>query len=109
MADNGTTATNAQQTSHCTGDCRKCMPIQRAYCSSQIAYSNMKLLDALTQSVAALDNSVKMIQAKVEAIQGNEALLFAPSNADRLSPQQTQEQEGPACTDAIGAETPSAE
>lgn len=67
-----------QQGTHCTGDCRRCLPMQRAYCSSQITYGNMKMLEALYQSVAALSQDVKNLDKKIEAITNSEG-LFNPS------------------------------
>ena len=63
----------------CTGDCMKCLPAQRAYCASQHAYSNMKVLDALMGEVIELQKSVKVIGEKIETIQNNEASIFNPT------------------------------
>ena len=64
----------------CSGNCLNCMPAQRAYCASQHAYSNMKVLDALMGEVIELQKSIRIIGEKIEAIQNNEALVFDPSN-----------------------------
>lgn len=57
----------------CTGDCIKCEPIQRQYCSAQFTYNTMRMVEDLVVTVADL-------KTKVEAIQGNEALLFDPTH-----------------------------
>ena len=71
--------TQMGQATHCTGDCRKCFPMQRAYCSSQIAYNNMRMLETLSQSLAALSSEVKDLDKKVDTITNSEGLLFNPS------------------------------
>ena len=55
----------------CSGDCRNCHPQQRNYCASQHALSNMKVLDMLM-------GIVMDIKTKIEAMQDNEADIFAP-------------------------------
>lgn len=78
MADNN-------QQFHCSGNCLQCSPAQRAYCASQHAYSNMKVLDKMVTmldkmqaDMDTLQNSVLEIAAKVEAIQNSEATVFDP-------------------------------
>ena len=56
----------------CTGNCLNCLPAQRAYCASQHAYSNMKVLDSVMEKL--LD-----IQKKLEAMQNSEASVFDPN------------------------------
>lgn len=81
-------ATQSQQTQQfkCTGDCMKCLPVQRAYCASQHAYSNMRVLDKLMGIVMNLQEEVKSIVEKIEALQNNEALLFDPSSPGGNAP-----------------------
>lgn len=62
----------------CTGNCLLCQPAQRAYCASQHAYSNMKVLDTMMSAVLALQEDVKSISEKIEAMQSNEASIFDP-------------------------------
>ena len=55
-----------QHTPHCSGNCMKCTHYQRVYCSSQIAYNNMKMLEELTQQVVNLQASVKVLEENLE-------------------------------------------
>ena len=56
----------------CTGNCMACTIFQRQFCSSQLAYTNMRMLEQLQQTVTNL-------QQKIESMQNNEALLFDPT------------------------------
>ena len=58
--------------SKCTGNCMACTVFQRQYCASQLAYSNMRMLELLQQELTD-------ISEKIEAIQNNEASLFDPT------------------------------
>ena len=71
MADN--------QNFKCSGNCLNCLPAQRAYCASQHAYSNMKVLDAMMQEVLSMKQDVQALSEKIEAIQSNEANVFDPN------------------------------
>lgn len=71
MADN--------QNYKCSGNCLNCMPAQRAYCASQHAYSNMKVLDQMMSIVMTMQGDIKTISEKIEAIQNNEASIFDPT------------------------------
>ena len=55
----------------CTGDCMKCTPIQRAYCSAQISYNTMRMVEDLKE--------------KIEAIQSSEAHVFDPTIAEETA------------------------
>lgn len=70
---------NEQQQFQCTGDCLKCMPVQRQYCACQHAYQSMRMLHSLNASIEAMQGTIEELKEKVAAIQGNEALLFDPS------------------------------
>lgn len=63
----------------CTGNCLNCLPAQRAYCASQHAYSNMKVLDMMMQEVLNVKESVRVLSERIEAIQNNEAAVFDPN------------------------------
>ena len=65
----------------CSGNCLQCQPAQRAYCASQHAYSNMKVLDQMMGIVIAMQGDMKEMKEKIEAMQNNEASIFDP-NAD---------------------------
>ena len=42
----------------CSGDCRNCHPAQRVYCSSQIAYNNMKLIESMQSELESLKQEI---------------------------------------------------
>ncbi len=58
----------------CTGNCMNCIAYQRQFCASQLAYSNMRQLEQLS-------NQVKVLTEKIEAMQNTDAVLFAPSES----------------------------
>lgn len=75
------------QTFRCTGNCLHCPPAQRAYCASQHAYSNMKVLDnvmgmlgKMQEDIAAVQGAVSDVAAKMEAMQSGEASVFNPAS-----------------------------
>lgn len=55
----------------CTGNCMACTIFQRQYCASQLAYSNMRMLEQMQQAIHRMEE-------KVEAMQNNEATLIDP-------------------------------
>ena len=59
----------------CTGNCMACTVIQRQYCASQLAYTNMRMMEQMQKTV--ID-----IKEKIEAAQNNEALLFDPTHTE---------------------------
>lgn len=63
---------NEQNQFKCTGDCTQCSRIQREYCAAQKGYDNQRLLIALT-------GKMEEMQAKIAAIQDNEAHVFNPA------------------------------
>ena len=74
MAEN-----NNNQNSGCSGNCLGCSPAQRAYCASQHAYSNMKVLDRMMDVVLNMQGEMAVLREKIEAIQNNEASVFDPT------------------------------
>lgn len=68
-----------EQNFKCTGNCLNCLPAQRAYCASQHAYSNMKVLDTMMGVVIAMQGDMKDMKEKIEALQNNEASIFDPN------------------------------
>ena len=75
---------NQNQVNKCTGDCLKCSPIQRQYCSSQMTFNTMRMLEGIQTSVASMQVTINELKTKLEAIQGNEASLFDPSDSVSL-------------------------
>ena len=63
----------------CSGNCLGCSPAQRAYCASQHSYSNMKVLDAMMVQVLDMQQNIKALSEKIEAMQNNEAHIFDPN------------------------------
>ena len=89
MADN-------KQQFQCSGNCLNCLPAQRAYCASQHAYSNMKVLDKIMEmlgkvqeDMTAMQNTVNDLAAKIDAIQSSEATVFNPSGEGELFQKET--------------------
>lgn len=58
-----------QQGFVCSGDCLKCIPAQRQYCSSQMTYNATKMLEHLIADVNKM----------VEMMQNNEKNVFNPT------------------------------
>jgi len=78
--------TNEQKQFQCTGDCLKCIAVQRQYCASQHSHDSVMMLRELSEAVKALSSTVEDLKAKIEAIQDNEALVFDPKeDADNPS------------------------
>lgn len=84
MAENGNVAAGQQQFK-CTGNCLKCNPGQRAYCASQHAYSNMRVLDKMMDEMIAMKGTIMTMAEKIDAIQNNEATVFDPTIAQEGS------------------------
>lgn len=68
-----------EQNFKCTGNCLGCLPAQRAYCASQHAYSNMKVLDSMMGTLLNMQGDIKALSEKIEAMQNNEASVFDPN------------------------------
>lgn len=79
MAEN-----NNNQNFGCTGNCLNCQPAQRAYCASQHAYSNMKVLDRMMEAVLGMRGEISALREKIEAIQNNEASVFDPNAGNNI-------------------------
>ena len=80
----------------CTGDCKKCKSMQQwSYCASIHAYSNMKVLDKIMETllgmktqIDAMQGTVAELSAKIEAIQNGEASVFDPNGEAELFPKE---------------------
>ena len=64
----------------CSGDCLNCHPNQRQYCAAQFTYNSMRMLENLIGDFNKMVGTVEDMKAKIEAIQGNEAMLFDPTS-----------------------------
>ena len=83
MAQENTTAAQTQQQTPqfvCNGDCKKCKSMQQwSFCASVHAFSNMKVLDKVMETLSVMQGEVKELAAKIEAIQNCEATVFDPN------------------------------
>jgi len=55
-----------QQQFKCTGNCLNCLPAQRAYCASQHAYSNMRVLDEVMKNMQELKSGMEEMKADIK-------------------------------------------
>ena len=69
-----------QQQFQCTGDCLKCIPVQRQYCASQHTYQSLRIIQNMQETVTVMACTIEELKEKINAIQANEALVFDPSN-----------------------------
>lgn len=80
----------------CTGDCKKCRSMQQwSYCASIHAYSNMKVLDRVMETLVgmqaamqSMQSAIQELSAKIEAIQNGEAAVFDPNGEGELFPKE---------------------
>ena len=86
---------NQQPQFKCPGNCLQCLPAQRQYCASQHAYSNMKVLDKIMETLLGMKGQIETmrgtigeISAKIEAIQNGEAAVFDPNGGGELFPKE---------------------
>ena len=69
---------NEQKQFQCSGDCLRCLPVQRAYCASQHAYNTMRLMERIDQRMTEMEGRFLELTKVVEGIHDNEALVFNP-------------------------------
>ena len=86
---------NNQPQFKCPGNCLQCLPAQRQYCASQHAYSNMKVLDKIMETLLGMKNQIETMQgtigemsAKIEAMQNGDAAVFNPNGDGELFPKE---------------------
>ena len=82
-----------EQNFKCSGDCLKCHPNQRQYCASQFTYNSMRMIEDVQKSLITMQGTIEEMKLKIEAIQGNEAMLFDPTS-EKLTLVQDTAQEG---------------
>lgn len=63
----------------CSGDCIQCNPMQRQYCASQFAFQNRKTLEAMQESIVAMQCTIDELKTKIESIQNAESDVFDPT------------------------------
>ena len=68
----------AENNFKCTGNCMNCLPAQRAYCASQHAYSNMKVLDAVMLQLIDIKQAMTELSDKIETMKMDDN-IFDPS------------------------------
>ena len=66
----------------CSGDCLRCHPNQRQYCASQFTYNSMRMIEDMQKNLMTMQGTIDEMKAKLEAIQGNEAMLFDPQKTE---------------------------
>lgn len=77
-----------QKQFQCLGDCLNCRPsserkVQWQYCAAQFTYNSMRMLQSMQESIKALGNSISVLEAKIQAIQDNEAMVFDPQSEEK--------------------------
>lgn len=75
----------------CSGDCFKCIPMQRQYCAAQWSYNSLKIIESMQETLKAMSGTVEELKVKIESIQGNEAMLFNPMAEEAISLPATEE------------------
>ena len=74
----------------CSGDCLNCRvnPNERKtqwqYCAAQFTYNSMRMIEALHGELKEIQGSFGELREKIEAIQNNEADVFAPTQEEDL-------------------------
>ena len=66
----------------CTGNCIKCHPNQRQYCTTQFTYNSMRMIEDVQKALESMNATIAELQQKIDAIQGNEASIFDPTELD---------------------------
>ena len=86
---------NNQPQFKCPGNCLQCLPAQRQYCASQHAYSNMKVLDKIMETLLGMKSQIETMQgtigemsAKIDAMQNGDAAVFNPNGDNELFPKE---------------------
>lgn len=82
------------QNYQCSGNCLNCQPAQRAYCACQHAYSNMKVLDKMMESMLEIKGTMRALSEKIDLMQRNDAQVFNPNEERKVTPVNTIAQEG---------------
>ena len=59
---------NEQKQFQCTGDCLRCMAVQRQYCASQHSYNNMRMIERMQESINALSASMEELKEMIRAL-----------------------------------------
>ena len=71
----------------CTGDCKRCRSMQQwSFCASVHAFSNMKVLDKVMETLVGMQTQMQAMQgemhglsAKIETMQSSEIAVFDPN------------------------------
>jgi hypothetical protein len=66
----------------CTGDCKKCRSMQQwSYCASIHAYSNMKVLDRVMETLVGMQAAIQAMHcpSKDRAVSQNRCMIFPGS------------------------------
>lgn len=69
-------------TQPCNGNCMTCSVMQRQYCSTQIAYNTMRMLEQLPEVLAKMQDSIKDVQESVRILSGDGIETLKPIKTD---------------------------
>ena len=80
----------------CMGDCKKCRSMQQwSYCASIHAYSNMKVLDRVMETLVgmqaamqSMQSAIQELSARIDAIQSSEPAVFDPNGEGEFFPKE---------------------
>lgn len=51
-----------EKVSGCTGDCKRCHPLQQSYCAAQIGYNVQNMLDKMNASIRELKEDIASLK-----------------------------------------------
>ena len=74
-----------KQQFRCTGDCLNCPRVQREYCASQKTLENQRMLVAMQETLKTMTGTIAELSEKINAIQDNEAMVFAPASEEPIA------------------------
>lgn len=66
----------------CNGNCMMCSVMQRQYCSTQIAYNTMRMLEQLPEVLAKMQDNIKDVQESVRILSGDGIETLKPIKTD---------------------------
>ena len=69
---------NEKKQFQCSGDCLRCLPVQRQYCAAQHAYNSMMMIKEMQNSLFAMTGTIEELRIKIDAIQNSEGDVFNP-------------------------------
>lgn len=76
------TAKKTNNAQPCNGNCMMCSVMQRQYCSTQIAYNTMRMLEQLPELLSKMQDSIKDVQESVRILSGDGIEILKPIKTD---------------------------